>query len=139
MYAKLENNNLIYAPNPIVKDGKRIYNPSSDMLEELGYKPVISTAYPQDDKHYKQGCEETETEIRVVWVDNEAEYWRTVPYDEAVSAEIRKKYSQDAVEAILNNFLADPTNELFKTEFFALQDYRAECKAFVKEMKAKYT
>lgn len=68
----------------------------------------------------------------------EAEYWRNISYDEAVSAEIRKKYSQDAVEAILNNFLADPTNELFKTEFFALQDYRAECKAFVKEMKERY-
>lgn len=95
-------------------------------------------------KIYDNGIyrEMTDEEILAIQAEAEraeAEYWRTVPYDEAVSAEIRKKYSQDAVEAILNNFLADPTNELFKTEFFALQDYRAECKAFVKEMKAKYT
>ena len=66
----------------------------------------------------------------------EREYWLTIPYDEAVDMEIRKKYPQRAVEAILNNYLADPTNEQYIAEFDELQAYRAECKAFVKERKA---
>lgn len=132
MYAKLENNILIYAPNPITKDAKRIYNPSSDMLEELGYKTVISTAYPQDDKHYKQGYEETETEIRIVWVDNEAEYWRTVPYDEAVETLIGKRYTIGQELAIQRQKDEKPTEY---AEYYA---YCEECKAYVKAMKAKY-
>ena len=46
-----------------------------------------------------------------------------------VSAEFRKKYSQDDVEAIVNNYILDPTNEEYKTEMDKMQAYRAECKA----------
>lgn len=66
----------------------------------------------------------------------EAAYWAAIPYDEAVSAEFRKEYSQDRVEAIINNYLLDPTNLLFAQEMQEMQDCRARCKAFVKERKA---
>lgn len=46
-----------------------------------------------------------------------------------ISKEFRKKYSQDDVEAIVNNYLLDPTNELYKAEMDKMQAYRAECKA----------
>ena len=41
---------------------------------------------------------------------------------------MREKYSQSAVEAIINNYLSDPENEEYKAEFAALQTYREECK-----------
>lgn len=55
------------------------------------------------------------------------------PYDVIVSSLIREKYSQNAVEAILANYLADPENEAYKAEFEAFSAYRAECKAKAKE------
>ena len=68
----------------------------------------------------------------------EREHWRTIPYDEAVNNEIRKKYAQRDVEAILNNYLAFPDDEKYISEFKELQKYRAECKAFVKQKKEEY-
>lgn len=53
-------------------------------------------------------------------------------YDDEVRARIRKKYDQDDVEAILNNYLAEPENPKYLEEFTALQAYRAQCKAEVK-------
>lgn len=55
------------------------------------------------------------------------------PYGVIVSSLIREKYSQNAVEAILANYLADPENEAYKAEFEAFSAYRAECKAKAKE------
>ena len=46
----------------------------------------------------------------------EREYWANISYEEAVSVEFRKNYSQDRVEAIVNNYLLDPTNSLFIQE-----------------------
>jgi hypothetical protein len=104
-------------------------------LEQQGYKPIINNPYPDDGKHYKQGYEETETEIRIIWLDNEAEYWANVDYDTAVSLEFRKKYSQDRAEATINNYLLDPINEKYAREMQEMQEYRAWCKAYVKEKK----
>lgn len=49
-------------------------------------------------------------------------------YPPMVSTIIRGKYSEDAVEAILNNYLADPTDEHHATEFNLLQSWRNEAK-----------
>jgi hypothetical protein len=46
-----------------------------------------------------------------------------------ISKEFRKKYSQDDVESIVNNYLLDPTNKKYKAEMDKMQAYRAECKA----------
>lgn len=68
----------------------------------------------------------------------EREYWASIPYEEAVSTEFRRNYSQDRVEAIVNNYLLDPTNSLFIQEMADMQQYRAECKAYVKSKKEEY-
>ena len=68
----------------------------------------------------------------------EREYWQNISYDDAVNREIRKKYPQQDVEAILNNYLAFPENPEYVEEFRQLQQYRVECKAYAKDMKAKY-
>lgn len=65
----------------------------------------------------------------------ERKYWANINYDEAVSEKIREKYPQRAVEAILNNYLSFPENAEYIREFLELQEYRVECKAFVKRMK----
>lgn len=68
-------------------------------------------------------------------LERERQYWLNISYDEAVSVEFRKTYSQDRVEAIINNYLLDPTNPLFVHEMQEMQNCRAECKAYVKQKK----
>jgi len=57
---------------------------------------------------------------------------KTARYAELVDKYVRERYSQSAVEAILNNYIADPSDEEHAEEFAALQTYRAECKARAK-------
>lgn len=59
----------------------------------------------------------------------EREYWRTIPYDEAVNNEIRKKYT-------LSQELAIQRQEKTKPEEFRIYDeYCEACKAYVKSKK----
>lgn len=64
--------------------------------------------------------------------------WLNITYGDAVNNEVRRKYPQQAVEAIINNYLASPENSEYVREFLELQEYRAQCKVYVKEMMAKY-
>lgn len=85
--------------------------------------------------------EMTQEEIAKMQADEEAaerKKWASISYDEAVDDEIRKRYPQRAVEAIINNYLASPENTEYVREFLELQEYRAQCKVYVKEMFAKY-
>ena len=50
-----------------------------------------------------------------------------------ISQLVRKKYSQDDVEAILANYADDPDDLEYKTEFEAFQAYRKECKTIANE------
>lgn len=59
----------------------------------------------------------------------EREYWQSVSYDEAVDAQIRKRYSVSQEFAILRQ--RDEKPEEY-AEYFA---YCEECKAFVKAKK----
>lgn len=59
----------------------------------------------------------------------EREYWQNVPYDEAVDAEIRKRYS-------VSQELAAQRQEKEKPEeYAAYYAYCEECKAYVKAKK----
>lgn len=49
-------------------------------------------------------------------------------YGELVSKKFRRKYSQDKAEAVINNYLSDPTNETYLAEFTEMQAYRGVCK-----------
>lgn len=53
-------------------------------------------------------------------------------YGSLVEQNIRRKYSQRDVEAILNNYLAEPDNITYQQEFKDLQTYRKQCKDEVK-------
>ena len=63
-----------------------------------------------------------------LWYYAENSETRDEKYARLVDAYVREKYSQSAVEAIINNYLSDPENEEYKAEFAALQMYREECK-----------
>lgn len=61
----------------------------------------------------------------------ERAYWRSISYDEAVNAEIRKKYTESQEFAVLRQ--KDEKPEEY-AEYYA---YCEECKALVKEKKTK--
>lgn len=54
-------------------------------------------------------------------------------YGSIVSKKFREKYSNDKCEAIVNNYLDDPMNEKYSTEFRQMQEYRKFCKKFARE------
>ena len=49
-------------------------------------------------------------------------------YGALVSHKFRRKYSQSKCEAVVNNYLSDPTNEVYLAEFTEMQAYRKACK-----------
>lgn len=63
--------------------------------------------------------------------DKVPESWDAL-YGKLVEKEFRKEYSQSRTEAIVNNYLDDPSNEAYLSEMKAMQDYRKQCKAKVK-------
>ena len=76
MYAKLENNTLIPAPNRIILSGMQIFNPTSEHLTQAGYKPVIETSMPDDapdGQHYEPTYSDSGDTITQGWtlVENE--------------------------------------------------------------------
>ena len=59
----------------------------------------------------------------------EREHWVNIPYDEAVNAKIRERYTESQEFAILRQRDEKPTEY---AEYYA---YCEECKAYVKEKK----
>lgn len=85
-------------------------------------------------KIYENGIyrELTPSEIAKMEADNaqaERNYWQNIPYDEAVDAEIRKRYSVSQEFAILRQRDEKPE------EYATYYAYCEECKAFVKTKK----
>ena len=76
--------------------------------------------------------EATPTEIAEMEAANaqaEREYWQNIPYDEAVDAEIRKRYTISQEFAILRQRDEKPDEY---AEYYA---YCEECKLYVKQKK----
>lgn len=63
--------------------------------------------------------------------EQEREYWDRVSYDEAVNAEIRKRYSESQEFALLRQQAEKPE------EYGAYYAYCEECKAYVKAQMAQ--
>lgn len=76
--------------------------------------------------------EMTDDEIAQSYIgldEAETEYWENISYDDAVNAEIRKKYTESQEFSILRQ--RDEKPEEY-AEYYA---YCEECKAYVKEKK----
>lgn len=50
MYGKIENGQLITAPKVVVIGDKTISNPTADQIESLGYKTILYSDKPTDEK-----------------------------------------------------------------------------------------
>ena len=51
-----------------------------------------------------------------------------------INAFVREKYSVSQVEAIINNYLLDATNEEYLKEFNDMQEWRKEAKSIAKKI-----
>jgi hypothetical protein len=68
-YAKLINNNILFATNPILHNGMWYGNPPNEVYEEEGYKPVIYTDMPMapEGYYYEEKWTELENSITQSW------------------------------------------------------------------------
>ena len=69
MYAKIENGELIGAPNPLKTEESYIFTNNAAIYLANGYKPIILTDSPSDGKSYTSSWTETESEITQVWTE----------------------------------------------------------------------
>lgn len=78
-------------------------------------------------------CTSEEVAARLVEAEvAERDYWLNIPYDEAVDTKIRERYTASQEFAVLRQKDEKPD------EYRDYYAYCEECKAYVKEMKAKY-
>lgn len=86
-----------------------------------------------DGKEYRDMTAEELAESKAQAQEAERNYWLNTPYDEAVNAEIRKRYSESQEFAILRQKEEKPE------EYEAYFDYCEQCKAYVKNKLQKVT
>lgn len=82
-----------------------------------------------DGKTYRDITPEELAQMEAEAKKAETEYWANIPYDEAVNAKIRERYTESQEFAILRQ--KDEKPEEY-AEYYA---YCEECKIFVKEKK----
>ena len=80
---------------------------------------------------YRELAPEEITSMETAQAQAELEYWQNIPYDEAVDAEIRKRYSVSQEFAILRQKEEKPE------EYAQYYAYCEECKLYVKKKKSK--
>ena len=61
----------------------------------------------------------------------------TISYDGIVSQLITSRYPSDKMQAIINNYLADPSDEAILQEFSTMQTWRKEAKNLAKKILAE--
>lgn len=55
-------------------------------------------------------------------------------YSSIVSAIVKSEYDEDRMQAVINNYLANPEDEEHAAEFTAMQNWRAEAKEVAHEV-----
>lgn len=71
LFAILQNGVLRYAPKKVNYNDSIVFNPTEEILKELGYKEVKNTEYPNDGKYYTTSYEEQDDKIVQVWTEAE--------------------------------------------------------------------
>ena len=83
-----------------------------------------------DNGKYRDSTPEEIADMDAANAETEQHYWQSISYDEAVDAEIRKRYSISQEFAILRQRDEKPE------EYSAYYAYCEQCKAYVKAKKA---
>lgn len=86
-----------------------------------------------DNGIYREPTAEEIAEMNAQAEQAEREYWANISYDEAVDAEIRKRYSVSQEFAILRQKDEKPQ------EYQQYFDYCEKCKAYAKQKKEEMT
>ena len=92
--------------------------------------------------HIEERQPDPENPQQAPWQADEVEYnhkeaLQKSDYGPMVSAIVRSEYSEDAVEAIVNNYLADPDGHT--EEFQQLQAWRTEAKQRAREVISSFS
>jgi hypothetical protein len=82
-----------------------------------------------DNGIYRDLTEEEISQMQKQSEEAERQYWQSIPYEEAVNTEIRKRYSESQEFAILRQKDEKPE------EYAEYYDYCEQCKNYVKEKK----
>lgn len=85
-----------------------------------------------DGKAYRDMTPKEIADREAELLERERQYWPNIPYDEAVNAEIRKRYTESQEFAILRQKDEKPT------EYEQYYAYCEQCKAFVRTKKEEY-
>lgn len=62
----------------------------------------------------------------------------SLDYGKLIDILINKKYPIDKMQAIINNYLLDSSDDLNLKEFTEMQNYRKQCKIIAKEILQHY-
>ena len=81
---------------------------------------------------YRDMTPEEIAEREAQTLETDRQYWSTVDYDEAVNAEIRKRYTESQEFSILRQRDEKPD------EYSRYFDYCEKCKAYVKQKMAEH-
>lgn len=85
-----------------------------------------------EDGNYRDMTPAEIAEMEAQAAETERQYWQTTTYDDAVNAEIRKRYGISQEFAILRQRDEKPE------EYATYYTYCEECKAYVKSQQVKY-
>lgn len=74
-YGKMNGGDIVFAPKKIKDGDSIIYNPTPEMLEEIGYKPIDEADIPEsgDGYHYELSFVEDDEVIHYQWIKVEDE------------------------------------------------------------------
>lgn len=104
----------------IVKELKQLPNRFSKSIELGQQVATFTISDKQDDGTYKY---QTYT-LKPAVLD----------YDNIVNAIISKEYPNDKMQAVINNYLLDPSNEDTTKEFNDMQAFRKKAKDWAKDL-----
>lgn len=156
MYILLNKNNKVvdirndipsyYSDNLILAEVKSIpekydYLTAENIKEETKTWTEIQEDYDENNKLITKEVEKSRTyftcelvaKFRPQPTETQIVAKKKLQRKKLISQLVRKKYSQDDVEAILANYADDPDDLEYKTEFEAFQAYRKECKTIANE------
>lgn len=132
--------------NPIIdEDGNPIVDEEGNPIKQQVPKRIKQVVNVEVEKEIEEEVEVEKSKTHIV-CDLVAHFYpkrelteeqkakqKEKQYNALVTKYIRQKYDANDVEALYANYLAEPNNEKYITEFNQFQSYRIECKTRAKE------
>ncbi len=111
---------------------KSVFDERPELVTGEGEKVRLS--YEVEEKEISVETEGSKKAVkRTVYEAYVTRLARPLTYERAVSAIVDDGYPADKMQAVVNNYLLDPTDETAKAEMEATQNWRALAKRVAKE------